>query len=178
MPARLLGAAPCVDRFADPVCLTAEQMATAVDNAPRNTVGNQREDMGARTVPIITTPKLVPSMDTLSTTSDAGEPMDITTPTPTDNITLRTSSKTPDGDGSDGTERNSNSSPHNNGLTSTGSTAMPAPAVAAAAVHAPKIVQTAFIHKLYKYESNARKTKRTWVANGFTACWKTPTYSI
>lgn len=28
---------------------------------------------------------------------------------------------------------------------------MPAPVAAAAAVHQPKIVQTAFIHKLYKY---------------------------
>lgn len=28
---------------------------------------------------------------------------------------------------------------------------MPAPAAAAAAIHQPKIVQTAFIHKLYKY---------------------------
>jgi hypothetical protein len=43
-------------------------------------------------------------------------------------------------------ERSKNSSPSEHGSASN----MPAPPPAAAAVHQPKIVQTAFIHKLYK----------------------------
>ncbi|KAI1855306.1 hypothetical protein JX266_000171 [Neoarthrinium moseri] len=117
---------------------STDQMATAIDSVPRNRVGNEpTEDMmGARTVPILTSTP-TPTIKT-SAPSPQGEPMEITTPT--DSSAPRGSSKSPDGEGS---------TPSNDQSTASSATSMPAPAIAAAAVHQPKIVQTAFIHKLY-----------------------------
>lgn len=67
--------------------------------------------------------------------------MDLTTPT--DSSAPGSSSKSPDADANDPSHVSSND--HH-----LGSNSMPAPAIAAAAIHQPKIVQTAFIHKLYK----------------------------
>lgn len=64
--------------------------------------------------------------------------------TPTDSSAPGSSSKSPDGDANEHGHGSSNDQHH-------ASNSMPAPAIAAAAVHQPKIVQTAFIHKLYKY---------------------------
>lgn len=120
-------------------------MATAIESAPRHPVGNDRDDiMGARTVPIINTSQN-PIIKT-SAPSESGDPMDITT-TPTKDSSGRGSSKSPDGEGTGSAERHTNGN-SNDQLSASAS--MPAPAVAAAAVHQPKIVQTAFIHKLYK----------------------------
>ncbi|KAK8107125.1 uncharacterized protein PG998_009138 [Apiospora kogelbergensis] len=119
-------------------------MATAIESAPRHPVGNDRDDiMGARTVPIINTSQN-PIIKT-SAPSESGDPMDITT-TPTKDSSGRGSSKSPDGEGTGSAERHTNGN-SNDQLSASAS--MPAPAVAAAAVHQPKIVQTAFIHKLY-----------------------------
>lgn len=88
--------------------------------------------MGARIVPI-------PTPTIQMSAPSPGEPMEITTPT-------NASSKTPEPE-MNGSSKNSSpieGSAHGGGM-------MPAPpAAAAAAVHQPKIVQTAFIHKLYK----------------------------
>ncbi|KAK9414625.1 hypothetical protein SUNI508_11063 [Seiridium unicorne] len=118
-------------------------MATAIESASRSPLGNDtaHEMMGARTVPIITSTTPTPTIKT-SAPSPRGEPMDLTTPT--DSSAAGSSSKSPDGDGSD----QNHASSGEQHLTSNATT-MPAPAIAAAAVHQPKIVQTAFIHKLY-----------------------------
>ncbi|KAI2632391.1 hypothetical protein GGR54DRAFT_583298 [Hypoxylon sp. NC1633] len=118
-------------------------MDVATESAPRNIPGNHtqaNESMGARTVPIITGPTPTPTIK-MSAPSPSGEPMELTTPT--NSSAPQSAGKISEGEGSDSNDRalsgeqNSNSS----------STTMPAPA--AAAVHQPKIVQTAFIHKLY-----------------------------
>jgi hypothetical protein len=102
--------------------------------------------MGVRTVPII---QVAPTIQ--MSAPSATEPMDITTPT---NSSAQASvSKSPEGDvqvnanGSAG-ERNHSSSQKEQ--THTDSMMLAAQTAAAPAVHQPKIVQTAFIHKLYK----------------------------
>jgi hypothetical protein len=53
-----------------------------------------------------------------------------------------------------------------------------APAIgAAAAAQQPKVVQTAFIHKLYKWVSACAKELVT-LANTIAACWRTKAYNI
>jgi hypothetical protein len=119
------------------------QMATMTESAaPRNHMLDRPEDpIGARTVPILETPIIKMSAPS------PGEPMDVTTPT---NPSAPASvTRSPD------TEANGNSSDRagttaENEKQSADSIIMPAPVTAAAAVHQPKIVQTAFIHKLYK----------------------------
>ncbi|KAK5660959.1 hypothetical protein OQA88_12334 [Cercophora sp. LCS_1] len=114
-------------------------MATAAESAPRNHLAKGPEDpMGARTVPIIT-----PTIQ--MSAPSPGEPMDITTPT--NSSAPASATKSPDSDVhvnglSDRPQQPSPSDQADNII-------MPAPVAAAAAVHAPKIVQTAFIHKLY-----------------------------
>ncbi|KAL1878553.1 hypothetical protein VTK73DRAFT_7818 [Phialemonium thermophilum] len=91
--------------------------------------------MGARTVPILT-----PTIQTSA--PSPSEPMDITTPT--NSSTAASATKSPESDtngSSDRMAQQEQSHPDN--------IIMPAPAAAAPAVHQPKIVQTAFIHKLY-----------------------------
>ncbi|KAH6657676.1 HSF-type DNA-binding-domain-containing protein [Truncatella angustata] len=118
-------------------------MATVIESASRTHLGNDsaQDMMGARTIPIITSTTPTPTIKT-SAPSPRGDPMDLTTPT--DSSVPGSSSKSPE----DGANDHSNASSSDHQLGSN-SAAMPAPAIAAAAVHQPKIVQTAFIHKLY-----------------------------
>ncbi|XXG97716.1 hypothetical protein Hte_004025 [Hypoxylon texense] len=120
-------------------------MDVATESAPRNTPGNKTDEgMGARTIPIITAPTPTPTIK-MSAPSPSGEPMDITTPT--NASAPQSGSKSSEGEGSDSNDRqNATLSGEQN--PNSASNTMPAPA--AAAVHQPKIVQTAFIHKLYK----------------------------
>ncbi|KAI1479483.1 hypothetical protein K445DRAFT_14246 [Daldinia sp. EC12] len=119
-------------------------MDVATESAPRNIPVNKAdESMGARTVPIITTPTSMPTIK-MSAPSPSGEPMDITTPT--NSSAPQSARKSSDGEGSDSNDRQ-NTAISGDPNSSFASTTMPAPA--AAAVHQPKIVQTAFIHKLY-----------------------------
>lgn len=145
-------------------------MAAAIERAPtRNHLADGPEDdsMGARTIPIVT-----PTIQ-MSAPSE-GDPMDITTPT--NSSAPASATKSPDseinisinlnGSPVDQQQRppppahqNSNSSHHHQQIqpqppqqqhqNHNESMIMPAPAAAAPAVHQPKIVQTAFIHKLY-----------------------------
>lgn len=126
-------------------------MAQVMDSPHRTHLGEglARDDpMAPRTIPILT-----PSIQ-MSGPNDT-EPMDIMTPT--NSSAPASATKSPDGDrerdmnGASEPMRINNSSRldgqgHGNAMTMT----MPAPTAAAAAVHGPKIVQTAFIHKLYK----------------------------
>ncbi len=118
-------------------------MATATESLQRNHLAaGPEEPMGARTVPIIT-PTIKMSAPS------PGEPMEITTPT--NSSAPASATKSPDSDvnvnGNGMSERRPPSqNEHADNIM------MPAPVAAAAAVHQPKIVQTAFIHKLYKYD--------------------------
>lgn len=130
-------------------------MAAAIDRAPRNHLDEGSEDsMGARTIPII-----APTIQ--MSAPSPGEPMDITTPT--NSSAPQSATKSPDSDvnasgGNASNESNErlqpiqaqiNSNHHNHQASSENNITMPAPVAAAPAVHQPKIVQTAFIHKLY-----------------------------
>ncbi|KAM5345778.1 hypothetical protein ACJ41O_011639 [Fusarium nematophilum] len=82
---------------------------------------------------------------------NSGDPMDITSPAPSSTANQNSDS---DANGKPSSDRLKNSpGPESNSAANNGSNAnsnsMPAPPPAAAAVHQPKIVQTAFIHKLY-----------------------------
>ncbi|KAH9898817.1 hypothetical protein F4778DRAFT_198926 [Xylariomycetidae sp. FL2044] len=121
-------------------------MANATESASRNEHASEpEENMGARTVPIITTPTPTPTIK-MSAPSPAGEPMDVTTPT--NSSAPQSTGKSSEGESSDSNERQNPNAPGDHS-SSANSNSMPAPAAAAAAVHQPKIVQTAFIHKLY-----------------------------
>ncbi|KXJ96890.1 HSF-type DNA-binding-domain-containing protein [Microdochium bolleyi] len=127
-------------------------MASATESTPRTPVGLEAQDnLASRTVPILASSSAMMSSATptikTSAASPRGDPMDISTPT---------TDKRPHANGADTADR------YNNGTSGEYSTApahtptsasttmpAPAPAAAAAAVHQPKIVQTAFIHKLY-----------------------------
>ncbi|TPX09956.1 uncharacterized protein E0L32_008803 [Thyridium curvatum] len=115
----------------------AAPMAAATDSAQRRPLADEPDEppSTARTVPIMT-----PTIQ--MSAPSPGDPMEITTPT---------SSAAPSTTKSPGADSNGNSEPSSSSTkTETPSAGtMPAPAAAAAAVHQPKIVQTAFIHKLY-----------------------------
>ncbi|KAI1201465.1 HSF-type DNA-binding-domain-containing protein [Nemania serpens] len=134
-------------------------MATATEHMPRSLSGREPEDgPGARTIPIITTPPTpTPIIKTSAPSPVAGDPMEITTPT-------NSSAAQSLGRGSDSetNEPNGRGNSASCGEQSSGASSnntMPAPSIlpsststpaaAAAAIHQPKIVQTAFIHKLY-----------------------------
>ncbi|KAI1139491.1 hypothetical protein F5Y05DRAFT_411681 [Hypoxylon sp. FL0543] len=119
-------------------------MDVAIESASRNTPGYKADEgAGARTIPIITTPTPTPTIK-MSAPSPSGEPMEITTPT--NSSAPQSARKGSDGEGSDSNDhQNTALSVEQN--SNPAATTMPAPA--AAAVHQPKIVQTAFIHKLY-----------------------------
>jgi len=146
-------------------------MATATESAPRTHLADGPEEpMGARTVPI------APPTIQMSAPSP-GEPMEITTPTNTS--APHSATKSPDSDvGVNGLgERSLQPSPGEQ--VPPDNLIMPAPVAAAAAVHQPKIVQTAFIHKLYKYAGPhgmlpslplSLPSGADWWA---TACWRT-----
>lgn len=127
------------------------QMAPGVDSPQRTPLGeghgqHGQEDPlgGVRTVPIHT-PKIQMS-------APPDDPMDITTPT--DSTARPSASKSPEEDANgadDGLNGGYTTQPESQAQAQNNSSmTMPAPAAAAAAVHQPKIVQTAFIHKLYK----------------------------
>ncbi|CAP70701.1 uncharacterized protein PODANS_3_7650 [Podospora anserina S mat+] len=155
-------------------------MAAAIDRAPRNHLDEGSEDsMGARTIPII-----APTIQ--MSAPSPGEPMDITTPT--NSSAPQSATKSPDSDvnasgGNASNESNErlqpiqaqiNSNHHNHQASSENNITMPAPVAAAPAVHQPKIVQTAFIHKLYKYgASPIHSYGHGRILNHVIACWKT-----
>ncbi|KAK3387155.1 HSF-type DNA-binding-domain-containing protein [Podospora didyma] len=116
-------------------------MAAATESVPRNhLVEGPDEPMGVRTVPIIT-PTIQMSVPS------PGEPMEITTPT--NSSAPASATKSPDSDvNANGYGERPQSAMQNDQLPMD-NIIMPAPVAAAAAVHQPKIVQTAFIHKLY-----------------------------
>jgi hypothetical protein len=119
-------------------------MATRIENpstAHLATLHSPGNSMGTRVIPIPST--AVPNI-TMSAPGDAsaGEPMDIGSPQGTSPSDLRTAADT--NGKSEPTSRDPSGSDQNSS-----SSTMPAPPPAAAAVHQPKIVQTAFIHKLY-----------------------------
>lgn len=110
-----------------------------------------QDALAGRTIPIISSSSTNTPIIKTSAASPRGDPMDISTPT---------TDKRPHGNGLDPSDRYNNGSsgeystgPAHPHTPSASSTSMPAPApvAAAAALHQPKIVQTAFIHKLYKY---------------------------
>lgn len=111
-------------------------MAVRTETFPRSTSISHGESMGARVIPIPTpTIKMSPP--------STGDPMEITSPAPSSTANQNSDS---DANGkSNDLPKNSPAPESNNN-----SNSMPAPPPAAAAVHQPKIVQTAFIHKLYK----------------------------
>ncbi|KAM7200958.1 transcription factor SFL1 [Rhypophila sp. PSN 637] len=117
-------------------------MATATESAPRNHLGDRHDELlGSRTVPIIT-----PTIQ--MSAPSPGEPMEITTPT--NSSAPPSATKSPDSDTNvNGMGERQQAGSQNQNDLSADSFIMPAPADAAAAVHQPKIVQTAFIHKLY-----------------------------
>jgi len=118
-------------------------MATATESVPRNhLVDGPEEPMGARTIPIIT-----PTIQ--MSAPSPGEPMEITTPTNSSAPASATKSPESDVNVNGVGERQPQAASGEQPLAD--NIIMPAPVAAAAAVHQPKIVQTAFIHKLYKY---------------------------
>lgn len=135
-------------------------MATATESAPRNHLAEKQEDsMGGRNLPIIT--------PTIQMSAPPGDPMDITpsnsnsssNSNSTNNTTTMAAPSNPDVAPKSPAEDNlvnaqavPNGRPQlasANDQLSPNNIIMPAPAAAAPAVHQPKIVQTAFIHKLY-----------------------------
>lgn len=96
------------------------------------------------------------SYTNMSAPATAGEPMDIA-PSSSETNGINTSPGTGssqvdgevDGKANDRPKNESNSDPNSSG--SNNVLNMTAPPPAAAALHQPKIVQTAFIHKLYKW---------------------------
>ncbi|KAK7415916.1 Flocculation suppression protein [Neonectria magnoliae] len=121
--------------------MATAHMAVRTNTLPSlsSTSISRNESMGARIVPIPTpTIKMSPPV--------SGEPMDITSPTPS-STTNHNSDSDANGKSNDRPKSSALDSSTSN---STGSNTMAAPPpAAAAAVHQPKIVQTAFIHKLY-----------------------------
>lgn len=116
------------------------QMAQVMDSPHRSLLGDghgKDDPMAPRTVPILT--------PTIQMSAPDSEPMDITTPT--NSSAPASATKSPDRE----RDRDTNGTPSRaEGQGASSSMTMPAPTAAAAAVHGPKIVQTAFIHKLYK----------------------------
>lgn len=119
------------------------QMAQVMDSPHRSLLGDghgKDDPMAPRTVPILT--------PTIQMSAPDSEPMDITTPT--NSSAPASATKSPDRE----RDRDINGTPtRSEPQGASSSMAMPAPTAAAAAVHGPKIVQTAFIHKLYKCAS-------------------------
>lgn len=123
--------------------------------------------MGARTVPILT-----PTIQ--MSAPSPGEPMEITTPT--NSSAPASATKSPDSDTNGLNDRSGGALSHNDHQHND-NIIMPAPVAAAAAVHQPKIVQTAFIHKLYKSVPWAeRRDAARLVLTRTTVCSKTKPY--
>ncbi|KXX82802.1 Transcription factor SFL1 [Madurella mycetomatis] len=120
------------------------QMAAATESAPRNHLIDEPEDsMGVRTVPII-----APTIQ--MSAPSPGEPMEITTPT--NSSAPASVTKSPESEAKVAVNGGASERPQpatQSEQTPAENIIMPAPVAAAPAVHQPKIVQTAFIHKLY-----------------------------
>ena len=133
------------------VKIFSDQMAASTEPVPQ-TLPAERPDAamlddpmnGARTVPIIETSAPSP-----------GDPMEITSPT--SSSAPQSATKSPEieikvnGSAPSQPAPSTNTSPSDSNSSSNAVVSSQAPAPAAPAVHQPKIVQTAFIHKLYKY---------------------------
>ncbi|KAI2642196.1 HSF-type DNA-binding-domain-containing protein [Xylaria nigripes] len=140
-------------------CTMIDSMSAATEHVPRSVPGREPENgLVARTIPIITTtPTPNPIIKTSAPSPVAGDPMEITTPT--SSSTAQSLGRSSDGDASDTNERKNMMSFNEQGITGAPHKTMPAPSIvpsstsapaaAAPAIHQPKIVQTAFIHKLY-----------------------------
>ena len=114
-------------------------MAAATKRAPTDHFRDRPDDLfGVRTVPILAPTIQMPA-------PSLGDPMDIVTPT--HSSAPPSTTKSPDADANGMNDRSGTASQNDR---SADGFIMPAPAAAAPAVHQPKIVQTAFIHKLYK----------------------------
>ncbi|TLS25766.1 hypothetical protein PpBr36_07448 [Pyricularia pennisetigena] len=129
-------------------------MATAIQTAHRshhlvNMRSSDNDNIQTRTIPILT-----PTIQ--MSAPSPGDPMDISTPTSAS--APQSANRSPDSERNGlapssgakvGAGEHRSSTPKAEQQQTTNPVAMPAPAAAAAAVHQPKIVQTAFIHKLY-----------------------------
>ncbi|KAF4453189.1 hypothetical protein F53441_4062 [Fusarium austroafricanum] len=119
--------------------MATAHMAVRTDTFPHSTSIPHSESMGARIIPIPTpTIKMSPPSN--------GDPMEITSPAPSSTGNHNSDS---DANGKSNDRPKNSPAPDSNNVTNNNSNSMPAPPPAAAAVHQPKIVQTAFIHKLY-----------------------------
>ncbi|KAJ3462545.1 hypothetical protein MRS44_007331 [Fusarium solani] len=119
--------------------MATAHMAVRTETFPRSTSISHGESMGARVIPIPTpTIKMSPP--------STGDPMEITSPAPSSNANQNSDS---DANGKSNDRPKNSPAPESNNASNNNSNNMPAPPPAAAAVHQPKIVQTAFIHKLY-----------------------------
>jgi hypothetical protein len=116
-------------------------MAVRTETFPHSTSIPHSESMGARIIPIPTpTIKMSPPSN--------GDPMEITSPAPSSNGNHNSDSET-NGKSNDRPKNSPAPDSHGSNNHANNSNSMPAPPPAAAAIHQPKIVQTAFIHKLY-----------------------------
>lgn len=124
---------------------SAFKMAQAMERSPHAmplSEGHARDDpLGPRTVPILT-PTIQMSGPPES------DPMDITTPANSSAPPSATKSPDRDTNGAQDSARTHNL--RSDSQAPSNPMAMAAPPTAAPAVQGPKIVQTAFIHKLYK----------------------------
>ncbi|KAK5997312.1 Transcription factor SFL1 [Cladobotryum mycophilum] len=124
------------------------QMAdrTGTSQSSTSAIGGQHESTGARIVPVS-----APPIISMSPPSPVDHPMEMNSP---ENTSTSTSTQAADhetnGKINIGHLGNVSSQDQNSANSNSTTTNMPAPPpAAAAAVHQPKIVQTAFIHKLY-----------------------------
>ncbi|KAG5771029.1 hypothetical protein H9Q72_002310 [Fusarium xylarioides] len=122
--------------------MATAHMAVRTETFPHSNPIPHSESMGARIIPIPTpTIKMSPPSN--------GDPMEITSPAPSSTGNNNSDS---DANGKSNDRPKNSPAPDSNNVASNNannSNSMPAPPPAAAAVHQPKIVQTAFIHKLY-----------------------------
>lgn len=128
--------------------------ATDASHRPRPVADGAQDPGPSRVVP-------VPTPDIQMSAPSPADPMDVGSPTKTANMPPESSADPGNANGVvalNGSSPAPASAPSATGKTNpaeqpstSDSNSMPAPpAAAAAAVHQPKIVQTAFIHKLYK----------------------------
>ncbi|KAF4443228.1 hypothetical protein FACUT_1450 [Fusarium acutatum] len=122
--------------------MATAHMAVRTETFPHSNPIPHSESMGARIIPISTpTIKMSPPSN--------GDPMEITSPAPSSTGNNNSDS---DANGKSNDRPKNSPAPDSNSVANNNannSNSMPAPPPAAAAVHQPKIVQTAFIHKLY-----------------------------
>ncbi|RFU71844.1 flocculation suppression [Trichoderma arundinaceum] len=127
------------------------QMAHRTETSQKSipAIDRLQDSTGARIVPVSISVSVPPPTISMSPPSPVDHPMEGTSPE--DNSpTGQAPDSDPGANGKPAAGRPGNVSPQDQS-SATGSSSMPAPPpAAAAAVHQPKIVQTAFIHKLYK----------------------------